>query len=35
MMLLEKYTTQSELVDAVKDVDALIVRCDIVDKDVI
>ncbi len=34
-LLLEKYQEQKALIDAVKDVDALIVRSDIVDKDVI
>ncbi len=34
-LLLEKYTEQSILIDAVKDVDALIIRSDIVDSDVI
>jgi D-3-phosphoglycerate dehydrogenase len=34
-LLLEKYTEQSELVNAVKGVNALIIRSDIVDKDVV
>ncbi len=34
-LLLEKYSDQNELIQAVKDVDALIVRSDIVDKDVL
>ncbi len=33
--LLEKYTEQSALIDAVKDADALIIRSDIVDKEVL
>jgi D-3-phosphoglycerate dehydrogenase len=35
MLLLEKYTEQKALIEAVKDVDAIIIRSDIVDKDVI
>lgn len=35
VLLLEKYTSKSELLDAVKDVQAMIVRSDIVDREVI
>lgn len=35
VLRLEKYTSKSELLDAVKDVDAMIVRSDIVDREVI
>lgn len=35
LMLLEKYTEKSQLLDAVKNVDAVIIRSDIVDKEVI
>ncbi len=34
-VLLEKYTEKSELLNAVKDVDAIIIRSDIIDKEVI
>ena len=33
--LLEKYTEKSQLLDAVKDVDAIIVRSDVIDKEVV
>lgn len=35
LVLLEKYTEKAQLLDAVKDVDAIIVRSDIVDKEVL
>ncbi len=35
MKLLEKYTSKQQLLDAVKDVDAIIIRSDIVDEEVI
>jgi D-3-phosphoglycerate dehydrogenase / 2-oxoglutarate reductase len=35
MQLLEKYTSKSELLEAIKDVNAVIIRSDIIDKEVI
>lgn len=35
LVLLEKYTEKSQLLDAVKDVDAIIIRSDIIDKEVL
>lgn len=35
LALLEKYTKKSQLLDAVKDVDAIIIRSDIIDKEVL
>lgn len=35
LALLEKYTEKAQLLDAVKDVDAIIIRSDIIDKDVL
>ena len=35
LKLLEKYTTKEQLLEAVKDVDAVIVRSDIIDEEVI
>ena len=35
LVLLEKYTSKQELLDAVKDVDAIIIRSDIIDAEVI
>ena len=35
LIVLEKYTSKQELLDAVKDVNAIIIRSDIVDKEVL
>ena len=35
LVLLEKYTEKAQLLDAVKDVNAIIIRSDIVDKEVL